>query len=85
MNTYNPWHNATKKDSLQGLVYDETTGENIAVTYEPETAQLVSAAPSLLAACKLARDSIVGLLPGIDTESTIVLPALREAIQKAEG
>jgi hypothetical protein len=44
------WYNATKKDSWQGLVYDETTGENIAVTYNPDNARLVAAAPDLLAA-----------------------------------
>jgi hypothetical protein len=78
------WYNATKKDSLQGLVYDEVTGENIAVTFNPEDGQLVSAAPDLLIACELALALIRGEIYNvIDPENTIVAPALRKAIEKA--
>lgn len=34
--------------SDQGLVIDEETGRNVAVTYDPQDAPLVSAAPELL-------------------------------------
>jgi hypothetical protein len=79
------WYNATKKDSLQGLVYDETTGENIAITYDPENARLVAAAPDLLDACKLALALIRGELYEVDAENRIVAPALRNAIEKAQN
>jgi hypothetical protein len=79
------WYNATKKDSLQGLVYDEITGENIAVTYDPENARLVAAAPDLLDACKLALALIRGELYEVDAENRIVAPALRNAIEKAQN
>ena len=38
----------------QGLVIDETTGKNIAVTYDAKHAPLVASAPELLAALKQA-------------------------------
>jgi len=79
------WYNATKKDSLQGLVYDEVTGENIAVTFNPEDGQIVSAAPDLLIACELALALIRGELYTTDAENRIVAPALRKAIEKAKG
>jgi len=43
----NKWH-ATKTGNHQGLVYDEVTGENVAVTYKAEHAQLIATAPELL-------------------------------------
>jgi len=42
----------------QGLIIDEETGENIAVAYKKENADLIAAAPELLKACKLAKDFI---------------------------
>lgn len=50
------WYTKTKKDNLQGLVIDEETGQNIAVTYDPAHAQIVAAAPELL---ELARQIIL--------------------------
>lgn len=83
--TPGPWYNATKKDSFQGLIYSEVTGENIAITYNPNNAALVAAAPDLLEACILAQELICGLLYHIDAENKIVLPALDAAIIKAQG
>ncbi len=34
----------------QGLIIDEETGDNIAVTYDPKHAPLIAAAPEMLAA-----------------------------------
>jgi hypothetical protein len=74
------WYNATKKDSLQGLVYDEITGENIAVTYKPENARLVAAAPDLYIALELLvrnHDEIPSMLTNYNWKIA------REAIAKA--
>jgi hypothetical protein len=51
------WYTSSNKDSLQGLVCDEITGDNIAVTYNPEHAYLVSKAPALFQALKKIADA----------------------------
>jgi hypothetical protein len=51
--TQERWYAGNKrlqKDADQGLVTNEKTGENIAVTYKAENAYLVAAAPELLTA-----------------------------------
>lgn len=46
MNTNNSrWYVANNANDTQGLVIDETTGENIAVTYKVENAVMVAIAP----------------------------------------
>lgn len=45
------WYQASTGDH-QGLVIDEKTGANIAVTYDKDHAPLVAAAPAMLAALK---------------------------------
>ena len=52
----NKWYTKTdtKKD-LQGLVIEEETGRNVAVTYNPEDARLVAAAPELLDTLRAAK------------------------------
>jgi myo-inositol-hexaphosphate 3-phosphohydrolase len=42
----------------QGLVIDETTGANIAVTYDKKNAQLIAAAPALLEKLREVLDGI---------------------------
>lgn len=43
------WHEAKIGNNVdQGLVIDQTTGANIAVTYERKHAKLIAAAPELL-------------------------------------
>ena len=37
-----------KTNELQGMVFDEKTGETIAVSYKPDNAQLIASAPKLL-------------------------------------
>jgi hypothetical protein len=49
--TPGPWHEA-KSGNHQGLVVDEETGANIAVTYDKAHAQLVAKAPRLRDACR---------------------------------
>ena len=46
------WYVAKMVNDFQGLVIDEQTGKNIAVTYDKKDAPLVAAAPELLEACK---------------------------------
>jgi len=49
--TSGPWY-ARISSADQGLIASESTGETIAVTYRPNNAQLVAAAPDLLAALR---------------------------------
>ena len=44
--TPGPWYRAS--NTIQGLVISEVTGANIAVTYDPNDADLIAAAPELL-------------------------------------
>ena len=44
----NNWYTNTHEDSAQGLVIEEETGRNVAVTYDPKDAKLVAAALELL-------------------------------------
>lgn len=46
--TSGPWYRAS--NTIQGLVISEVTGANIAVTYDPNDADLIAAAPELLGA-----------------------------------
>jgi hypothetical protein len=45
----NNWYVANNSNDTQGLVADEDTGENIAVTYKIENAPLVASAPKAVA------------------------------------
>jgi hypothetical protein len=44
----NTWHACKAGNDTQGLVIDDNTGANIAVTYKAEHAPIVAAAPELL-------------------------------------
>ena len=57
METLGKWYEARMGDD-QGLVVSELTGENIAVTYKKEYAQLIACAPEMLEALRLMRDSL---------------------------
>ena len=46
------WYQANTSND-QGLIVEEKTGRNVAVSYKQEDAALLSAAPDLLEACKL--------------------------------
>jgi len=45
----NTWHATKSSGNGQGLVIDDQTGRNVAVTYDEKDASLVAAAPELLA------------------------------------
>ena len=74
----------------QGLIIDEKTGKNIAVSYDIKDADLIAAAPDLLHACKLAINVLsIGYENGkgiVDAgEALHAFENLNLAINKAEG
>ena len=50
--TPGPWYAANMGNDYQGLVIDEKTGANIAVTYDKRHAPFVAAAPAMYAESK---------------------------------
>lgn len=52
MNTSGPWYTKSKADDRQGLIIDEKTGTNIAVSYDAAHAPIIAAAPDLLQSCE---------------------------------
>lgn len=80
------WHSA-RTSGDQGLVIEEETGANIAVTYEAKHAPLVAAAPEMLAALKNAGNVLAALATGqlerIERNSPALMQ-IRDAIAKAQ-
>lgn len=62
------WYTKTKPEDTQGLICDEKTGRNVAVSYDPQDAQLIASAPAL-------RDALTDLLAAIKQARTIKAPA----------
>jgi hypothetical protein len=71
----------------QGLLADENTGENIAVTYKAENTALVAAAPELLFALEQLLDDVEYAQPKIKPGliGNVQIRKAREAISKAKG
>jgi len=69
----------TNSGAYQGLIIDEETGDNIAVSYKKEDAQLIAAAPDLLEACESAVDYLNG------SPNPKLSDRLQQAINKAKG
>jgi hypothetical protein len=42
------WYASANSNNTQGLIIDEDTGENIAVSYKAENASLIAAAPEAI-------------------------------------
>ncbi len=85
--TPGPWYTA-KTGNHQGLIISEQTGENIAVTYAAENAQIVAAAPAMLEALQ----EIFEHAYDDDTDTVTILDDFdgmreiaRQAIEKATG
>lgn len=80
------WYTNTKPDALQGLVTSEADGRNIAVTYDPEDAALVAAAPEMLACLELAIEEVEGFQhrTGVHQFAGWIIKT-RDAIRKAKG
>lgn len=77
---HNTWY-ALNVYGDQGLIADETTGANIAVSYEKKDASLIAAAPEMYEALKL----FVGLNFPADSIGAGFVNVARAAIAKAEG
>jgi hypothetical protein len=83
------WYTSSMAEDLQGLIYNEKTGQSIAVCYNPAHAALIAAAPELLKACELALKDTEMLLSGecdpTDDNYNATISVLMDAIRKASG
>ena len=75
------WYKAKNSNDTQGLVIDEKTGANIAVTYDPKHAELIAAAPELADALGAISD-LADMVDATRTEKKIARIA-RAALKKA--
>jgi hypothetical protein len=81
----NTWY-VSKTSNDQGLIVDEKTGANIAVSYEKVNAQLISSAPDLLEACEQAATELQCFnCDETSDEDLAILKILNAAIAKAKG
>jgi len=58
--TPGPWYSKCRDGSDKGLIYEESTGKNIAVAYDQKDASLIAAAPELLEALQQIADADYG-------------------------
>jgi hypothetical protein len=66
----------------QGLIIDETTGANIAVSYDAKHAPLIAAAPDLLAVCQeLVTQEEMGLHPAATALACLARVIIAKATQ----
>ncbi len=80
------WYSANTGNE-QGLIIDEETGRNVAVTYDKKDAALIAAAPELLAALQFLLQEYNQHIPE-DCDCVKIVEAYRQAqsaIQKAKG
>jgi hypothetical protein len=79
--TKGPWYRARNSNDTQGLVISEATGANVAVSYAPEDAALIAAAPEL-------RDAVLHVLIASEDGGNfndVDFRMLRDAVRKAGG
>jgi hypothetical protein len=74
----NNWY-AANSSNQQGLICDESTGGNIAITYNKDHARLVAAAPELLEALQNALNVLAGIATGDLTTINRDSPAIAQA------
>ena len=74
----NNWYTMTKPGDAQGIIADEETGKTIAVCYGPAHADLIAAAPDLLAAAL----KVIEAWEGGDLAAAV--RELQEATDKAQ-
>lgn len=85
------WYKANNAKDSQGLVIEEETGRNVAVTYDPKDAAKVAAMPELLDVLK----EVEGMCNMPEVRQAMmkheqayyhkIMNAVRAAIRKAEG
>ena len=79
----NKWYVGNNSNDSQGLIIDENTGRNVAVSYDAKDAALIAAAPELLAALLYIVNDCE---PGEDAQLTVTGYNLACAvIAKAKG
>jgi hypothetical protein len=80
------WYTKTKPKDIQGLIIDEETGRNVAVSYDPKDAALIAAAPKLLNALEEVIDVAIECDPRIrDLIGRERVQIARQAIREAKG
>ena len=80
--TPGPWYAANMGNDYQGLVIDEKTGANIAVTYDKRHAPFVAAAPAMYEALKA---SLLAIPDGMTSNTSPICQQIRAALAQAEG
>ena len=84
--TPGPWASQAAS-SDQGLIYSEKTGANVAVSYRPEDAPLIAAAPEMAAALDRCERALRAHLASPDTlagrECLAAMNAARTALAAA--
>jgi hypothetical protein len=80
------WY-AKTKDRLQGLIIDENTGANIAVSYNVDDADLIACAPELLFALKNLLEDVEYAQPKIKPGliGNIQIRKAREIVDRLES
>ena len=77
----NTWYEASSGNH-QGIIVDEVTGKNIAVSYVKNNAKLIAATPELLEACEIAL-GILHMDSAMEKDFYYEIRILTDAIQKA--
>ena len=75
------WYEANTGNH-QGLIIEEETGKNIAVSYDKEDARLIAAAPDLLEACKQISNALYAMNArklGLEFEHDLLITAIAKA------
>ena len=85
------WYKAKNSNDTQGLVIDEKTGANIAVTYDPKHSELIAAAPELADALEAMTENYINEVKewgeangeAVDLEMLPGVAEARAALKKA--
>ena len=85
METERTWYAAKAGNAHQGLVIDEKTGRNVAVSYDVADTAILAAAPGMLDALELAQATVERLQRHAPGSANGTLDVVRAAIAKAKG
>ena len=85
MHTPGTWYTTSKPDAAQGLICEEETGRNIAVSYDVRDAHIIAAAPVLLANLEQLVRTVEDFRSGrLVTWPASVLPQARAALEASK-